>query len=51
MQQAQQHMVTVAQSLSIRQELRPKGFIKDKFQERPQLKVTKPEPTDFSTVL
>ena len=44
-------MVIAAQALSIRRESRPKGFDKDKIKERPQFKVTKPQPTDFSKVL
>ena len=48
---AKQPMVTAAQALSIKRELRPKGFNKDKIKERLQFKATKPEPNDFSKVL
>ena len=44
-------MITRAQALSIRRESRPKEFNKDKIRERPQFKVTRPEPTEFSKVL
>ena len=49
--QAKQPMVTIAQSLSIRRESRPKGFNKDKIKERHQFKTSKPEPTNFNKVL
>ena len=49
--QAKQTMVTAAQALSIRRESRPKGFNKDKIQQRLQFTATKAEPTNFSKVL
>ena len=44
-------MVAAARTLSIRSESRLKRFNKDKVRERPQFKVTKPEPSDFSKIL
>ena len=48
---AKQPMVTAAQALSISRQSKPKGCNKDKINEQPQFKVTKPEPTDFSKFL
>ena len=43
-------MVIAAQALLVKRETRPKEFNKDEIKERPKVKTTKPEPTNFSKV-